>query len=267
MSLFIEPYSFDRIRLGAAFVKSPEPRYNDRDIREIRIRMRKGSCRRLSAPLAGVLLVLGLPAAFPLTRPSSGPAWWEVRLTVAVKGEYSLEDGNEPITGEYACRARWEGRLEPEGDDFLLVHLKTEILDWSLKEKAGPRGRENVLETPDGPRPLLHLNYVLKDGQKIEFDFDLQGVPIPLHASPLELFLELPNSTGPGEAFPERGYGDFVHRGSNRIVVQAADLERRTRQRKFSWEWRHERRLVVGYRDVMFTQSHAAESLVSLVAH
>ncbi|MCK7541409.1 MAG: hypothetical protein MZV63_66250 [Marinilabiliales bacterium] len=45
------------------------------------------------------------------------------------------------VVGDYSYRARWEGRLEPDGDDFLLVHLKTEVLEWRLGEKAGPPGR------------------------------------------------------------------------------------------------------------------------------
>lgn len=229
--------------------------------------MEKGFVRRLYCPLAGALLILGLPPALPLSRQAPGPAWWEARLILAVKGEYVLRGGGAPVSGEYAFRARWEGRLEPDGDDFLLVHLKTEVLEWSLKEISGPAGATTFLTDPDAPRPALRLNYVLKDGRDVEFDFDLEGIPVPLHASPLKVVLELPRSSGRDVDPPGQGYDDFVRRGSNRIALPAADFGRRAPKRAFFWEWQREKWLVGDSRAFLVTQSHAAEAVVALVAH
>jgi hypothetical protein len=184
-----------------------------------------------------------------------------------VKGEYTIRGGKEPVSGEYTCRARWEGRLEPDGDDFLLVHLKTEILEWKLREKAGPAGGETLLEAPDAPRPSLRLNYILKEGRDIDFYFEWEGIPVPLHASPPKITLELPRSWGRYDDLPAQRYGDFICGGSNRVVFPAADLSLRTPERTFSWEWRREQRLVENSRAFLVIQSHTVEAVVALIAH
>ncbi len=231
-------------------------------------RMAKGFVRSLFRCLAGTFLVLGLPGAFSFSRPSAGPAWWEMRLTVIVKGVYALAGGAVPVSGKYTCRALWEGRLHPDGDDFLLVHLKTEILEWDLAEKASLPDGENLLEaTGTSEKPALRLNYVLRDGRAVEVDFDLAGIPVPLHDFPFKAALEFPESSGRGAALPFQGYAAFVSRGTNRVLIPASDLERPASERTFSWEWRRERRVVRGSRTFLFTQRHTAEAVVALVAH
>jgi hypothetical protein len=229
--------------------------------------MKKGFIRHLFGFLGEALILLSLPGAPISHRPSSGPGWWEIRLIVAAKGEYAIRGGGTPISGEYACRASWEGRLEPDGDDFLLVHLKTEVLEWRLQEKSGPAGHESVLEAPAAPKPALRLIYVLKDGRDVEFVFELGGIPIPLHASPLAVALELPHSSGRQPGPPGQGYGDFVCRGSSRVVIPETDLLQQTPGRIFSWDWRREKRFVKEGRVFVVAQSHAAEAAVALTVH
>ena len=229
--------------------------------------------RRLSGPaaLALFLAILLLGPALPASRPGSGPAggspWWEVRLTVAAKGGYSVKGGGAPVSGEYTCRAVWEGRLEPDEDDFLLVHLKTEILEWRLREKTVLAGRESVLEAPASPKPTLRLSYVLKDGWDVEFAFELGGISLPLHASPLAVALEMPRSSGRAPGRPSQAYGDFVCRGSSRIVIPEADLLKQAPGRVFSWDWRREKQFVREGRTFFVTQSHAAEAVLALTVH
>jgi len=230
--------------------------------------MRKGFVRRLFRSLAGAWLVLGLPGAFSFSRPSSGPAWWEIRLTATVKGGYAFKGGTAPVLGEYTCRARWEGRLEVDGDDFLLYHLNTEILEWRLKEKAARPGGESVLGEQDtAVQPILRLNYVLRDGTDIEIDFSLMGILVPLHPSPVKVALEFPRSEARRNLFPELSYVDFVTKGSNRVVIPGSDLKRPAAERTFSWDWRRDRRVAAGTGTCLVTERHSAEAVVSLVAH
>jgi hypothetical protein len=229
--------------------------------------MEKCFARCLLGSLAGALLVLGLPAVPPSSGQAARPAWWEVRLSITAKGEYFLRGGVSPISGEYACRARWEGRLEPDGDDFLLVHIRTEILEWDLKEKAGPAGHTTFLEAPDTLRPDLRLNYVLKEGYEVEFDFDLEGISIPLHDAPFKIVLELPRSSERAHGLPGQGYGDFVCSGSSRVVIPETDLLQQTTERRFSWGWRRENELVQESPVLLLTQSHSVEAVVALVSH
>jgi hypothetical protein len=231
--------------------------------------MNKGSCRRLTGPLTGGLLFLGLSLALGTAsvraRTDEGPDWWEVRLLVSVKGEYRISDRAKgaPVAGDYFFRARWVGRLEPDEDDFLLVHLRTEVLEWRLSEKAGAPGREAGAEVPDTPAPDLRLNYVLRDGKSLEFDFVLDGtLSVPLHDHPVKARLDLPRSATPPDGLPGTHYDDDVFRGSNRVVIPAEDLGKRKAERGFSWEWA--RAVPLADPRYGFSNSHAVEAVVAL---
>jgi hypothetical protein len=230
--------------------------------------MPKGFVRPLFRFSPGALLFLGLLGAVSFSRPSPHPTWWEIRLTTTVKGGYVLKGIGTPISGEYTCRAHWEGGLEVDGDDFLLYHIKTEILEWRLAEKARRPGGESVLEERDTDvRPTLRLNYVLNDGPDVEVDFDLMGVPIPLHPFPVKVALEFPSSETRRILLPGSSYFDFITQGSNRVVIPRSDLLRPAAQRSFSWKWRRDRRVAAGPGTCLVTEHHAAEAVVSLIAH
>jgi hypothetical protein len=208
-----------------------------------------------------VLLAAGLVRAGP----GPAPAWWEVRLTVSLKGEYAVKCEVGPVSGEYAGRIRWEGRLEPDADDFLLVHIRTEVLEWSLRERSGQGGTASLLEAPEASAPVLHLNYVLRESDDVGFYFEIEGTSVPIHERPLKIPLELPRSAGLGGAKP--GYPDFLRKGSNRVVIPAADLERRKPERAFAWTWGRVERIDVNALTYVSIQSHSAEAVVALVRH
>jgi len=224
--------------------------------------------RRLARTLAGMALVLGLPAASSPARPSARPSWWEIKLTVTVAGGYSFKGAGAPISGEFACRARWEGSLEVDGEDFLLYHFRTEVLEWRLTETSGRPAGVTVLGEKDAvEKPNLRLNYVLKDGKSIDVDFGLIGVPVPLHPFPVKVGLEFPASEVRPALLEGPDYADLIVRGSNRIVLPASDLLSPSAERKFAWEWRRERRLAAGTGSALLDERHKAEVVVSLVAH
>ena len=230
--------------------------------------MEKRYARRALGPLAGILLALALAAALSFSRPPPGPSWWEVGLSVTVKGGYVIEGAGAPVSGEFTCRARWAGTLELDGNDFLLYHLKTEVPEWRLAEKAGLPKEERLLliqEASEAPR--LRLNYVLREGSDLRFDYEFGEISVPLHASPVKTNLEFPRSSGPVALSPDSGYGSGVNRGSNRVVVPESDLERRAAERTFSWEWQREKRIAGASGTFLITQKHRAEVVVTLIVH
>lgn len=230
--------------------------------------MEKGFPRRALGPLAGALLTLALAAALSFSRPSPGPSWWEVSLSVTVKGSYVIEGGNAPLHGEFTCRARWAGTLELDENDFLLYNLKTEVLEWRLEEKAGPPKEESLLLAQEiSEAPHLRLNYVLREGSDLRFDYEFREVSIPLHASPVKANLEFPRSSGHVALSPGSDYESRVSRGSNRIVIPGSDLERHTAERTFSWKWQRAKRITGNSGTFLLTQRHTAEAVVALVAH
>jgi len=230
----------------------------------IRTAREEGS-RGRPASLLAALLLAGATAGGPA--PAAGPGWWEVRLSIAAKGTFAVRGGGEgPLSGEYVLRARFEGRLNPDGDDFLLVHLKTETLEWSLRETAGPREAAGAGEPPKAPAPVLRLNYVLREKGRIELDFTFDGGAVPLRAASPGIPLELPCSAH-GVAAGRPGYVDDVLVGSNRIVLPVSDLVRRRPERTFAWTWTGTKRTEAGSRAYVTVQSHSAEAVVGLVRH
>jgi hypothetical protein len=186
--------------------------------------------------------------------------WWEVRLDVETRGTYALHGDGPAVKGEYALRARWEGRLEPDAEDFLLIHIRTELLEWRLHEASGPSGHEAVREAPSSPQPALRLVYVLKDGRDVEFAFEFDGLDVPVRPSSVSIPLALPRSVG-------RAYADFVGHGSNRIVVPESDLKEKARERRFSWEWRSDEQIIRKGRVYFVSQAHTVSATVALTSH
>jgi hypothetical protein len=230
--------------------------------------MEKGLTRRALGPFAGILLALVLGTALTFSRPSPGPSWWEVSLSVTVKGSYVIEGGDAPLHGEFTCRARWAGTIELDENDFLLYNLKTEVLEWRLEEKAGPPKEESLLLAQEiSGAPHLRLNYVLREGSDLRFDYEFMEVSIPLHASSVKAKLEFPRSSGHVAFSPGLGYGSGVSRGSNQVVIQGTDLERRAVERTFSWKWQREKRVSGSSKIFLLTQRHTAEAVVALIAH
>jgi hypothetical protein len=226
------------------------------------MRTAEGSGRLLPAALAGGALLACLLARPAPAGPGEAAATWEVRLTVAVKGAYSLRGEGRSVSGEFVCRAVFEGRLLPDGDDFLLVHGRSEALEWGLRETGGREGEPAGPAIAGPPPPALRLNYVLREKKLIEIDFEFEGVTVPLRPLGLEIPLELPRSARPAGTKP--GYDDLVLSGSNRIVLPASDLERRRPERTFAWSWRRHERRQDGGRVFLETQDHSVEAVVAL---
>lgn len=231
----------------------------------IRERLGQGFWRPVRGLLAGALLLPGLAAGPGLPGQAAGAPWWEIRLTVELRGDYALKCEGEPVSGEFSGRLRWEGRLDPDADDFLLIQVKTEALEWSLRERSGQGEAVSVLDAPEALRPVLRLNYVLRDGDDIELDFEVGGTSVPLHPYPLVIPLELARSASREGARP--GYCDFIRNGSNRIVLPATDLKRRRPERSFAWKWGRVERIDRDARTYVSIQSHSAEAVVALVRH
>ena len=230
--------------------------------------MEKEFTRRTLGPLGGTFLMLALAAALSFSRPSPGPSWWEVSLSLTVKGSYVIEGGDAPLHGEFTCLARWTGTIESDENDFLLYLLKTEVLEWRLAEKSGlPKGESLLLAQETSKAPYLRLNYVLREGSDLRFDYEFSEVSVPLHASPVKAKLEFPRSSGHVALSPGLSYGNGVSRGSNQVVIQGSDLERRSAERTFSWKWQREKSITVESGTFLLTQRHTAEAVVALVAH
>ncbi len=247
--------------------------------------MERGFLRRWIRPLSGALGFVCLVAAVagqvvqrppcgqkenPLQdQPPSTRTWWEVGVVIAVKGDYAIRGVESPVSGVYSYKARWNGRLELDSaGDFLLVHLGTEVLDWHLRETGRPGGRESVLEAAAATKPLLRMEYLIKDGQEVEFVFGLGTITVPLHEAGLGLALDLPRTSARQPGPFGRGYGAFVCRGSCRVAIPETDFVKQAPERRFTWDWRREKTQSRQDREaVTLVENHAADAVITVVIH
>lgn len=235
--------------------------------------MEKGSPRPVAERAARVLavaLTTGLVAAAALgrgleRRPAAPPSWWQIKVTVMLKGRYEIRgDVERPVVGEFAGRAEWEGLMIRDGQDVRIYKLWAELPEWSLVEPPGrPTGGRPSAPDAASARPALILNYILREGKELVIDYEMGEIPLPQRAPGAPWVLELPRS--PRRASLQPSYGDYVQRGSARLSLTDADLERPSVDKPFSWEWRRERRREQNGRWVELVQSHSVEAVVSLV--
>lgn len=230
----------------------------------------RGWFRRLGGALAALAMVPPAVLAGGGLRklPPPGRPWWDVSLTVSVHGAYVIRAPGPPVSGTYTYRARWKGRLELDSaDDLLLVHLGTEVLEWSLRQTRDADAPESVLGPADQPAPSLRVDYLIKDGAEIEFVFRLGEIPVPLDDPDLAAGLDLPRSSSRQAGPPGHGYADFVKSGSCRIAIPKDDLKIQAPERRFAWEWSREREAGSAARLVRIAHRHSAEAIVSVVIH
>jgi hypothetical protein len=220
----------------------------------------------LSPVLRGTFRALGLVLLVSGLRPAPSAPWWEVQLGVAVRGEYTVKEPGAASAGEFTYRARWHGTLEKDGDDFILYHVRTDVQGWEIREKVAlPDGTRVLTEKEAAEMPRLSLHYILRQGPDLKFDFEVQGIKVPLGPLPERFDLVLPRS----KEHEEEGsvYGVFVSKGSNAVTLGEDALEKPDLEKSFSWEWRRTQWTVGENGAVQVAGSHKVTVVVTFVRH
>ncbi len=228
--------------------------------------MRRGKRqdRRPRARGAGLLLsVLALAWAPGRNAPQT---WWEVRLELTVRGGYAVRGPAQSCSGEFECRARWEGTLQRDGDDFLLFHARADVPSWRIRETPDPPDAGEVLTEFDAPgKPRLRLNYVIRQDDEVRFSFVLEGIDVPLRDSQGKFPLVMPRSKDPSAG--EEEYGKCISDGDNLIAVDDKGLEQKSLEKSFSWDWTRRRWTAREAGAVLVTGSHRADVTVTFLRH
>ncbi len=213
-----------------------------------------------------ILVVLGLFAAVPPLGPSGKPPWWGVRFALTVRGTYAVKDPERAFTGEFTYKALWEGTMERDGEDFLLYHAKTDVQDWTIREKATLPGSSRVLTEKDVPEePRLRLNYILRQSQDLRFDFEVEGFQVPLGLSPEKFELVLPSSREDSEEGTV--YDASISKGTNRIRIAEDGLGKANLEKSFAWDWRRQQWAVRENGAVQLSGSHKATVVITIARH
>jgi hypothetical protein len=213
-----------------------------------------------------VLPVLGCLIAVSGLRTGVRPAWWEVRFQLTARGDYTVKDSGTTYSGEFLYRAQWDGTMERDGADFLLYYAATEPQAWEVREKASLQSATRIMtDKESAEKPGLRLNYVLRQGADILFDFDVGGVRIPLNSSPDKFDLVLPRSRE--HAGEEDMYNEFVSKGKNRVFVDEKDLGERPLEKSFSWEWKRQQWILKEKGVVLVAGAHKASVTITIIPH
>jgi hypothetical protein len=213
-----------------------------------------------------VLPVLGCLIAATGLRTSARPSWWEVRFHLTARGDYTVKDSETTYSGEFLYRAQWEGTMERDGADFRLYYTAMEPQAWEVREKASlPSATQVMTDKEAAEKPRLRLNYVLRHGPDILFDFDVGGVRIPLNSSSDKFELVLPRSRE--HAREKDTYSEFISKGKNRVSVDEQDLGKRPLERSFSWEWKRQQWILREKGVVLVAGSHKASVTITIIPH
>jgi hypothetical protein len=229
--------------------------------------MGKGFVRSAGPAGAAVVIFSCALVALATRLPFDPRPWWDVGLELEVRGTYELKNSEAARTGDFIYRAMWVGTMERDGEDFLLYQVGTTTHAWEAQEKTH-RGKDVsvVTEKETASRPVIKLNYILRNGKHLDFDIVVEAIPIPLAPSKEKFSLSLPCST---EHVRDRGllYNEFITSGSNTIRVPAGALAENSFEKRFRWEWTRQG-WILGEREPTFVSSrHRAEVTVMFVSY
>ena len=230
--------------------------------------MRTGRPAPPSAMCKGLrfLIVFGLVTAAPPLGPSGKPPWWGVRFALTVRGTYVVKDPERAFAGDFTYKALWEGTVERDGEDFLLYHIKTDVQDWALREKATLPGSSRILTEKDVPEePRIQLNYILRQEEDLRFDFEVKGFQVPLGPSPEKFELVLPSSREDSEE--GAAYAASIAKGTNRIRIAEEGLEKASLEKSFAWDWKRQQWAVRGNGAVQVSGSHKVTVVITIARH
>jgi hypothetical protein len=212
------------------------------------------------------LVVLGFVAAVPPLGPSGKPPWWGMRLALTVRGTYVVKDAESAFTGDFTFKTLWEGTMERDGEDFLVYHAKTDVQEWTIREKATLPGSSRVLTEKDvSEGPKLQMNYILRQGDDVRFDFEVKGFQVPLGPSPEKFELGLPSSREDSEEGAD--YAASIAKGTNRIQIAEDGLEKASLEKSFAWDWKRQQWAVRGNGAVQVGGSHKVTVVITIARH
>jgi hypothetical protein len=195
--------------------------------------------RETTSVLVRTLLAFGLSAGFAvpgLREKDRPPQRWEIEIRLTTEGRYSVREGSRSFSGDFLYEAAWSGSMERDDDDFLLTHIRNEIVRWELEENAESGeggGPSSLKELPE--KPVFRMNYILTEGSRLRFDFTVEGFAVPRASSANKFELALPRTKS---GAPDADYDSSVIQGSNDVCLRVIDIGRPRVERSFRWRWK-----------------------------
>jgi hypothetical protein len=190
--------------------------------------------------------------------------WWNIKMTVKVRGEYRLESREARYEGSYAFTIVWTGAMQKDDGDYLLYHNTCELSHWAAEEKAVTSESVKLLTTKDFMvKPELKVNYILRKEDGLYIDFVVVGFDVPQSASSESFYLNFPASKENAANLANASYDLHIKKGSNKIVLEEKSLLKAT-EKAFSWTWKYQDWLQKADKNVFHSNSHNVQVKVAI---
>jgi hypothetical protein len=204
----------------------------------------------------------------PLFFPSNQalPLWWEIKILLISNGNYKVEERNSSYSAHYAFTLLWTGCMEKDNGDYLLYYENSELISFKAEEKGIYPESVKIINTDDfHDKPALKLNYILRKGENLHFDFFVKSFLIPKNKSKNKYQLSLPASRENSRHSSEIDYNLYVYKGSNLIFLEEKDIYLDNVEKKFVWKWKYQKPNIPQSRPEFFSNSHDVKVEISIV--
>jgi len=222
----------------------------------------------LISSFVGACLWLLASSPLPSSSDQDIPSWWEIRILLISDGNYKVNEGKSAYFGRYSFTILWTGCIEKDEDDFILYYENSELVNFDAEEKGMFPGSIRVITAEDFlDKPTFNLNYILRKGENLYFDFIVNGFLTPQNNSQNKFYLNLPSSEENPLHSSEIDYGSFVTKGSNHIFVVEKDIYIDSVEKKSSWEWKYQKWHMIQNNPVYFSNNHEVKIEITMKPH
>lgn len=196
------------------------------------------------------------------------PLWWEIKILLISNGNYKVDERNSSYSAHYSFTLLWTGCMEKDNGDYLLYYENSELISFKAEEKGIFPESTKIIYTEDfHDKPFFKLNYILRKGENLHFDFFVKSFLIPQNESEHKFQLSLPASRENSRHSSEIDYNLFVSKGSNLIFLEEKEIYLDTVEKKFAWKWKYEKPHIPQSVPDFFSNSHDVKVKISINPH
>ncbi|NIM58844.1 MAG: hypothetical protein GTO16_07880 [Candidatus Aminicenantes bacterium] len=185
------------------------------------------------------------------------PLWWEIKILLSSSGTYKIEEGDSSYTAHYGFELLWTGCMEKDNGDYLLYYENSELISFDAEETGIYPEYTKIIHTDDfQDKPSIKLNYILRKGENLHFDFFVKSFPVPKNKSKHKYQLCLPASKENSLRSSKIDYNSHIIQGSNLIFLEEKEIFLDTVEKKFFWRWSYQKPKIPQSMPAFFFNSH-----------
>jgi hypothetical protein len=196
------------------------------------------------------------------------PRWWEIKIFLSSSGNYKIDERNSSYSANYSFTLLWTGCMEKDNGDYLLYYENSELISFEAEETGIYPESTKVIKTDDfHDKPSFKLNYILRKGENLHFDFFVKSFLIPKNKSKRKYQLSLPASKENSRCSSEIEYNLYVTKGSNLIFLEEKGIFLDAVEKKFAWKWKYQKPRLPQSMPAFFSNSHDVKVEIYIDPH